>query len=88
MSKFSKKFFRAPFGDCAQVPSKIKGVSFITKDFVIRAHEHGKLVHAWTINDANEMEYLLDMGVDGIMTDNLDVLKSVYLSRGIWDEGN
>ena len=33
------------------------------------------------------MEYLLDE-VDGIMTDNLDVLKSVYLSRGIWDEGN
>ena len=88
MSKFSKKFFRTPFGDCAQVPSKIKGVSFITKDFVNRAHEHGKVVHAWTINDANEMEYLLDIGVDGIMTDNLEVLKSVYLSRGIWDEGN
>jgi glycerophosphoryl diester phosphodiesterase len=34
----------------------------------------------------DEMEYLLDLGVDGIMTDNLLALKSVFLSRGIWSE--
>ena len=75
----------SPFGDCAQVPSKIKGVPFITREFVKRAHYLDKAVHAWTINEPEEIEYLLDLGVDGIMTDNLSALKSVYLARGIWN---
>ena len=47
----------------------------------MRAHYLGKAVHAWTINEPEEIEYLLDLGVDGIMTDNLSALKSVYLDR-------
>tara|TARA_Y100001970_G_scaffold33139_1_gene41117 strand:+ start:32836 stop:33603 length:768 start_codon:yes stop_codon:yes gene_type:complete len=84
ISRFTKSLLRPPFGDCAQVPSKVKGVPFITSEFVKRAHDFGKAVHAWTINDPQEIEYLLDIGVDGIMTDNLSVLKTVYLDRGIW----
>ena len=85
ISKFTRSLFSSPFGDCAQVPSKIKGVPFITSEFVKRAHYLGKAVHAWTINEPEEIEYLLDLGVDGIMTDNLSALKSVYLARGIWN---
>ena len=88
ISKIANLFLDSPFGDCAQVPSKIKGVPFITKEFVKRAHQSGKVVHAWTINESEEIGHLLDLGVDGIMTDNLSTLKSVYLARGIWNEEN
>ena len=86
ISRFTKSLLRSPFGDCAQVPSKIKGVPFITSEFIKRAHKFGKAVHAWTINDPEEIEYLLDLGVDGIMTDNLSALKTAYMDRGIWND--
>ena len=51
-------FSSSPFGDCAQVPSKIKGVPFITSEFVKRAHYLGKAVHAWTINEPKKLSTL------------------------------
>lgn len=74
----------APSGDCVQVPASIKGVPLITPKFVKAVHSLDKVVHAWTINDAEEIETLLDYGVDGIMTDQLETLKTVFLNRGIW----
>jgi glycerophosphoryl diester phosphodiesterase len=44
-------------------------------------------VHAWTVNDAAEMTRLLDLGVDGIMTDRADVLRDLMISRGQWRSG-
>ena len=41
-------------------------------------------MHAWTIDDADEMIHLLDLGVDGIFTDRTDVLKDVLIARGQW----
>jgi glycerophosphoryl diester phosphodiesterase len=41
-------------------------------------------VHVWTVNDAAQMHRLLDLGVDGIMTDRPDVLKAVLEERGTW----
>ena len=38
----------------------------------------------WTIDDADEMHALLDIGVDGIMTDRPAVLREVFEARGIW----
>jgi len=38
----------------------------------------------WTIDDADEMHRLLDLGVDGIMTDRPEVLRQVMISRGHW----
>ena len=46
---------------------------------------HGLKVHVWTINDPAEMRRLLDIGVDGIVTDRADLLKKVLLERGEWD---
>jgi glycerophosphoryl diester phosphodiesterase len=43
----------------------------------------GKLMHIWTVNDADEMNLLLDMGVDGIMSDRPDVLKTVFEERDL-----
>jgi glycerophosphoryl diester phosphodiesterase len=72
-------------GQAAQVPPRHRlGVTVLTPDFVARAHDHGKHVHAWTINDAPEMHRVLDLGVDGVFTDRLDVLRDVFRSRGIW----
>jgi glycerophosphoryl diester phosphodiesterase len=41
-------------------------------------------VHVWTIDSAAEMNRLLDLGVDGIMTDRIEVLRDVYAARGLW----
>ncbi|MBL0888917.1 glycerophosphodiester phosphodiesterase family protein [Myceligenerans indicum] len=48
------------------------------------AHRAGKQVHVWTIDDAAEMNRLIDLGVDGIVTDRADVLKDVLTARGMW----
>jgi glycerophosphoryl diester phosphodiesterase len=48
------------------------------------AHRHHIDVHVWTIDDEATMEHLLDLGVDGIMTDRPSVLKAVLERRGLW----
>jgi glycerophosphoryl diester phosphodiesterase len=71
-------------GGCAQVPHKYKGVAVTDLRFVERAHAAGLQVHVWTIDDPTEMHDLLDLGVDGIMTDHPAVLRDVLRSRGAW----
>jgi len=71
-------------GACAQVPHKVKGVTIVDERFVAKAHAVGLQVHVWTIDDADEMHELLDLGVDGIMTDRPALLKDVLISRGAW----
>ena len=71
-------------GACVQVPTAMKGVQVVDRRFVATAHERGLQVHVWTIDDRADMERLLDLGVDGIMTDQPQVLKDVLLERGSW----
>jgi glycerophosphoryl diester phosphodiesterase len=68
----------------AQVPVKQGRLTVTSPTMVARAHRHGLQVHVWTINDAAEMHQLLDMGVDGIMTDRPTVLREVFEARGLW----
>lgn len=65
-----------------QVPMKSGPLKVITKKFVKQAHEHNLAVHVWTINDQPTMNNLLDLGVDGIFTDNPKLLKEVLKTRG------
>ena len=44
-------------------------------------------MHVWTIDDPTEMDRLLDLGVDGIMTDRPSELKAVLVGRGQWFGG-
>ncbi len=66
--------------------SKWHFIPVVTERFVRRAHRRGIEVHVWTIDDADEMERLLDLGVDGIMTDRPAVLREVLERRGQWIE--
>jgi glycerophosphoryl diester phosphodiesterase len=69
--------------DCLQVPPRVGSVPLVTRRFVDAAHRAGLAVQVWTINDAPAMEALLDLGVDGIMTDELATLADVFRSRSI-----
>ncbi len=57
-----------------QVPENVGYVNVVTKDFVETAHKLNLKVHVWTINQPEDMQRLLEMGVDGIMTDYPDRL--------------
>ena len=75
---------RTPAGDCLQVPTHAGKVPLVDSRFVRRAHRMDLPVHVWTIDDPDEMHRLLDLGVDGIMTDRPAVLRSVLEARGSW----
>lgn len=67
-----------------QVPRRRQGITIVTPGLVRRAHATGVQVHVWTIDDPAEMSELLDLGVDGIMTDRTDLLRDVLQQRGQW----
>lgn len=69
-----------------QVPHRRHGVLIASPGLVRRAHRAGRHVHVWTIDDPDEMNLLLDRGVDGLMTDRTDILKDVLVARGQWRE--
>ena len=63
---------------CAlQVPPAYGGVTVVDERFVSAAHRAGLAVHVWTIDERDEMEALLQVGVDGIMTDRPSLLSTV-----------
>ncbi|MFF9779363.1 glycerophosphodiester phosphodiesterase [Streptomyces sp. NPDC013978] len=68
----------------AQVPESHAGVPVVDHRFVRAAHARGLQVHVWTVNEPQRMHRLLDLGVDGIMTDHIDTLRKVLEDRGAW----
>jgi glycerophosphoryl diester phosphodiesterase len=78
---------RFPPGVAAvQVPPRYGRLRLVTGRFIAAAHRAGLQVHIWTIDEPAEMTYFLDLGVDGIMTDRIEVLRDVYRDRGLWPE--
>jgi glycerophosphoryl diester phosphodiesterase len=69
---------------CTQVPSRAQGLTLVDRRFVETAARHDLQVHVWTIDDEQEMHRLLDLGVQGLMTDRPSVLKRVLQSRNLW----
>lgn len=72
--------------DCVQVPIRHGRIPVVTADFVRRCHAAGLPVHVWVVDEAEEIERLLDLGVDGVMTDRADVLAEVFTRRGLWPQ--
>jgi glycerophosphoryl diester phosphodiesterase len=73
--------------DCMQIPVSTRGVALVTPGLLRAAHRSGLQVHVWTIDERAEMERLLDMGVDGVMTDRIATLREVMERRGWWVPG-
>ena len=73
-------------GGCVQVPTHIGKRVLVDQRFVDTAHRRHLPVHVWTIDERRQMERLLDLGVDGIMTDRPTALKEVLVERGQWAE--
>jgi glycerophosphoryl diester phosphodiesterase len=67
-----------------QLPESVLRMNPFSPRAVEAFHAAGVEVHAWTINDVESMERLLDAGVDGIMTDRPDVLRAVLDARRLW----
>jgi glycerophosphoryl diester phosphodiesterase len=74
---------RPPAG-CVQVPPRVGSIDLVDRRFMFAAHRRDLQVHAWTINDPAEMRRLLELGVDGIMTDRAELLRDVLVARGQW----
>lgn len=74
----------APDCQAAQVPVRMRGLTIVRPRFIEIAHRNDIAVHVWTVDAAGEMHRLLDLGVDGIMTDRPTVLRQVMLDRGLW----
>lgn len=70
--------------DALQIPWRRGRVKFLRRRQVEAAHAVGRQIHVWTINDRDEMAELLDLGVDGIVSDRADILKEVLVERGQW----
>ena len=68
----------------AQVPMRQWGVPIVDAAFVRVCHQAAIAVHVWTIDEPTVMEHLLDLGVDGIMTDRPTTLKQVLERREQW----
>jgi glycerophosphoryl diester phosphodiesterase len=79
---------RAAFRQVAalQVPERHGLVRVVTPGFIRNAHAAGLQVHVWVVNEEREMNRLLDMGVDGLMSDRADILARVMAERGIWPQ--
>lgn len=67
-----------------QVPTHFNRIPVVTPRFVEAAHRRGIQVHVWTVDEEAEMERLLDMGVDALMTDRPGLLRAVMERRGQW----
>lgn len=71
-------------GGVAQLPVRSRGIRVVDRALLRYAHRRGLEVHVWTVDRAEEMAALLDLGVDGVVTDRPDLLRDVLRARGAW----
>ena len=74
-------------GAAYQVPLRRGRFRVVDRNYVDNAHALGRHVHVWTVDERAEMEHLLDLGVDGVITDRTDLLRDVLVERGLWEAG-
>lgn len=83
-----RRLVRSP-GVALQIPVRAwhDRLPVVTRGLVRSAHQAGRVVHVWTVNEADEMHRLIDLGVDGLVSDRIDVMRDVLIERDLW-EGN
>ncbi len=79
-------FLRLPY-QALQIPVRFGKHELVTPRLLDAAHREGLAIHVWTIDDAAEMHRLLDLGVDGLMSDYPDRLRGVVRGRMTMEEG-
>ena len=70
--------------DCLQLPETVGALRLVTRRTLTAAHSAGTEIHVWTVDDPADMTRLLDLGVDGLISDRADLLRDVLTARGSW----
>ena len=65
---------------------RTRGIRVLDPRLVATSHAAGLAVHVWTINDPDQMVNLVQMGVDGIITDRPSMAKEIFQDMGVWAE--
>jgi glycerophosphoryl diester phosphodiesterase len=73
-------------GDVAQLPNRYGRITVVDPKLMATARALGREVHVWTVDRPAEMHELLDMGVDGLLSDRPDLLRDVLRARGQWPD--
>lgn len=71
---------RLPY-QALQIPVRAGNLTVVTPTLLDAAHREGLMVHVWTIDEPREMRRLLDLGVDGLMSDHPDRLRQIVIER-------
>jgi glycerophosphoryl diester phosphodiesterase len=66
-----------------QIPLKWKGIKILTRNLIQKAQKSNLLVHVWTINDRKLINNLIDLGVNGIVTDEPELLMEIMKERDL-----
>ncbi len=66
-----------------QIPRKYGRINIVDERFIKASHERNIAIHVWTINERDEMLELIELGVDGIFTDDPSLLRSVLKEQGL-----
>jgi glycerophosphoryl diester phosphodiesterase len=72
---------------CAQVPLQLGGRPLVDERFIEAAHARSLQVHVWTVDSEAAATEMLDLGVDGVMTDRPGMLRDLLVTRGQWTGG-
>lgn len=67
--------------DAVQMPVASGGITIATKRVIAAFHDAGVEIHIWTVNEVATMKRLLDLGVDGLVTDRVDLALDLTESR-------
>ena len=66
-----------------QIPIKWKGIKLLTRNLMQEAYKNNLLVHVWTVNDEVTINNLIDIGVNGIITDKPELLMKTMKERDL-----
>ena len=82
-----RRWFEVGAGQVLQVPARVLGerAELVRPDVIAAVHAAGRAIHVWTVDEEAEMHRLIDLGVDGIVTNGIGLLKRVLVDRGLWE---